>query len=339
MKSELNLAPDWFQKLCGAMEAEENILKNKQEMSEDNKAERVQFTQWLKRGPNTFFPTDNSVTQKELDSGVYNIRLSDAGLYLFKKKLDIDELIDLPMKEGEIVIDGIKTFWEREQKFKDYGYVYKRGILMYGDPGNGKSCLINKLCKHLVDILKGIVIYISSASELDHYYKFSNEILRIIEPGRKLIVVMEDIDGLCSYKDSETTLLNILDGVNQTNNVVYIGTTNYPEQLSARILNRPSRFDLRVEVKAPNSECREVYFKAKLKESDLSEINLQKWIVETEGMSMAHLGELIKSVVIIGANFEETITRLKAMKKLPSSHEFGKDTKPSVGFYGGKKAS
>jgi SpoVK/Ycf46/Vps4 family AAA+-type ATPase len=257
------------------------------------------------------------------------------GIYLFKKKLNLDELVDLPMEEGRKVIEGISKFWERKDKFLEYGYTYKRGVLMYGAPGNGKSCLINRLCKQLVEGPdKGIVIYLTSADELELYYRFSTEILRIIEPERRLIVVLEDVDGMVAYKNNETTLLNILDGVNQLDNVVYIATTNYPEQLSGRILNRPSRFDLRVEVKAPNALCREIYFKNKLKPSDLEAINLKEWVDSTADMSMAHLGELIKSVIIIGNDFDETITTLRGMKHLPHSSSFDKETK-SVGFYMG----
>jgi AAA+ superfamily predicted ATPase len=298
--------------------------------------EKVNYSQWLKRGPNIFIPTDNSITQQALDPGVYNIRTQEGvGAYLFKKNLTLDELVDLPMEEGVKVIEGIDKFWKRKEKFAEYGYTYKRGVLLYGAPGNGKSCLINKLCKQLVEDLKGIVIYLSSGAELGLYYHFSSEILRIIEPDRKLIVVMEDIDGMIAYKDNETTLLNILDGVNQLDNVVYIATTNYPESLSARILNRPSRFDLRIEVKAPTPECRRIYLEAKLKEHDLKEIDLNQWVEQTEGMSMAHLGELIKSVIIIGNDFDETIETLKGMKVLPCSADFDKDTKKNVGFIAG----
>lgn len=318
--------PDVFVELVN------NINKNK--MAEQQ--EKVNYSQWLKRGANTFIPTDNSTTTETLDPGVYNIRISDqTGIYLFKKKLNLDELVDLPMEEGEKVIDGIDKFWKRKDKFVEYGYTYKRGVLLYGAPGNGKSCLINRLSKQLVEGEdRGIVIYLTSAEELELYYRFSSEILRIIEPERRLIVVIEDIEGMVAYKNNETTLLNILDGINQLDNVVYIATTNFPEQLSGRILNRPSRFDLRIEVKSPNALCREIYFKAKLTKKDLAQIELQKWVDETVGMSMAHLGELIKSVIIIGNGFEETIETLRGMKELPHSVDFDKDKKKNVGFIG-----
>lgn len=295
--------------------------------------EKVNYSQWLKRGANIFIPTDNSKTQTTLDPGVYNMRVAEGiGVYLFKKKLNLDEIVNLPMVAGKEVLAGVEKFWQRKEKFLEYGFTYKRGVLLYGKPGNGKSVLINILSKQLVEEMKGIVIYLPSAAELDLYYKFSSEILRIIEPDRRLIVVMEDIDGMVAYKDNETTLLNILDGVNQLDNVVYIATTNYPERMSDRILNRPSRFDLRVEVTSPNEECRRIYFQEKLKEHDLREIDLDEWVRETADMSMAHLGELIKSVIIIGNDFKQTIETLKGMKNLPCSADFDKDTKKGVGF-------
>jgi ATP-dependent 26S proteasome regulatory subunit len=320
-------------------------LPEKSEKQENNMSEerKVNFSQWLNRGGNVFIPTDNSATQKELDPAVYNLRMAEGiGYYMFKKDLNLDEIVDLPMEEATEVLEGIETFWKRKEKYAEYGFTFKRGVLLYGNPGNGKSVLINKLAKLLLEGFKGIVLYITSAAELDHYYKFSSEILRIIEPERKLFVVMEDIDGIVSYKENETTLLNILDGVNQLDNVVYLATTNYPEKLSARITNRPSRFDLRVEIKAPNEECRRIYFKAKLKPADLEQIDLEKWVRETDGLSMAHLGEVIKSAIIIGNDFDKTIQALKGMKELPCSADFDKDTKRNVGFISpgwGKAAS
>ena len=113
---------------------------------------RVVYTQWLKRGTNTFLPTDNAVTQGTIDSGVYNIRFSDQmGFYLVKKDLNLDELINLPNPEGQRVLEGIKTFWTRKDKFKVYGYSFKRGLLLYGVPGGGKTSIINLLCSELVD--------------------------------------------------------------------------------------------------------------------------------------------------------------------------------------------
>lgn len=295
---------------------------------------RVQYTQWLKRSNNTFLPTDNSKTQDRIDAGVYNINNSpDVGFYLVKKKLNLDELIELPSPEGKEVLNSIKHFWTREQKFKDYGYAFKRGILLYGIPGGGKTCIINLLCKELTENMDGVVFTISCGDDLYRYTTFMSEIYRIIEKDRPIITIIEDIDGLCQGRETETQLINVLDGIDQLENVVYIATTNYSEKLPERIMNRPNRFDRRIEVKSPNAECRRLYFNIKLKKEDKKLIDIEKWVSRTEGMTMAHLGEVIKSVVILGNNFDETIDILNGMKQIISSRNYDKGTNSTLGFH------
>lgn len=315
---------------------------SKEKPEEMSKEARVSYTQWLKRGTNMFLPTDNSITQPRIDAGVYNIRFAEnVGFYLFKKELNLDELIELPMPENKKVLSSIKTFWERKEKFKQYGYTYKRGILLYGIPGGGKTSLINLLCKHLIEEMDGVIFNINNDTDLDLYQTFMPEIYRTIEKDRPIITIIEDIDGICDSRSSETQLINVLDGINQIEDVVYIATTNYTERLSERVLNRPNRFDRRIEVKSPNEACRKMYFEHKLKPEDLKTIDLKKWIKDTKGMTMAHLGEVIKSVVILGNNFDETIKELKSMKIIPQSRSYNaeEDENVGIGFKTMKQAS
>lgn len=294
---------------------------------------RVVYTQWLKRGTNTFLPTDNAITTQSVESGVYNIRFNESmGYYMVKKDLSLDELIDLPNPEGHKVLEGIKTFWQRKEKFKEYGYSYKRGILLYGVPGGGKTSIINLLCRELVDNMNGVVFTISSEEDLAMYRNFMTEIYRMIEPDRPIITIIEDIDGLCQHKETETKLLNVLDGIEQLENVVYLATTNYTERLSERILNRPNRFDMRIEVKSPNDECRRIYLEHKLKSDDLQSVNLEEWVEKTRGMTMAHLGEVIKSVLILGNTFEDTIKNLHDLKTIPNSRNYDAEFSSKIGF-------
>lgn len=296
----------------------------------DNK---VQYSQWLKRGTNIFVPTDNSITVEKIESGVYDIKYTqDMGYYLMKKDLNLDELIDLPSVEGKDAINGIETFWQRRDKFVEYGYAYKRGVLLYGVPGGGKSSIINLLCKKLIDDKQGVIFTLNSHDDLIRYSSFMPEIYRMIEPDRPIICIIEDIDGLCQNKETESQLLNVLDGIEQLQNIVYLATTNYTERLSERITNRPNRFDIRIEVKSPNTECRRIYFKAKLKEEDLKTIDVEQWVRETEGLTMAHLGEVIKSVIILGNTFVDTMERLEGMKQTPVSRNYNKDFKEKIGF-------
>jgi SpoVK/Ycf46/Vps4 family AAA+-type ATPase len=179
--------------------------------------------------------------------------------------------------------------------------------------------------------LNGVVLNIKSCDDLSIFASAIPQTFRIIERDTPLIVVIEDIEGLCNENNrSETTLLNILDGNLQIDNCIYIGCTNFPEKLKERILNRPSRFDKRYYIGLPNREVRKFYLKSKIKQNDLESINLDELVDKTEGLSLAHLGELIKSVFIFKKNIEETLQELFDMREFITSTKF--ENKSRIGF-------
>ena len=295
------------------------------------------FTQWIKRGKSTYIPADNSKTVAKLEAGIYKIKASQQGPYLFKKKLKLDELLILSSKAETDVLEGIVNFWDKKEKFKEYGFNYKRGILLYGPPGTGKTCLINIICDKMIKEHDGVIFTVSSANDLDLYASFVPEIFRTIEPTRPIITIIEDIDGLCSHKDVESLLINVLDGIEQMDNVVYLATTNYTEKLPPRLLNRPNRFDRRIQIGYPSPEVREAYLLKKLKPKDIETIEksdtpIKKWIESTKDFTLAHLCELIKSVIILGNEFDETIKLLKNLKEIPMSSSYNKTSEDNIGF-------
>jgi SpoVK/Ycf46/Vps4 family AAA+-type ATPase len=165
----------------------------------------------------------------------------------------------------------------------------------------------------------GIVINVKDEDDVESFTRFIPT-FRKIEPNRPLVVILEDIDSIAGESRSQTSrLLNILDGVKQIENVVYIATTNYPEKLEERISNRPSRFDRRYRVELPNKEIREAYIRHKLKSNDLKKIDIDEWLLRTEGMSLSHLKEVIVSTIVMGRSFEETMENLEGMKRRPTT--------------------
>jgi len=191
------------------------------------------------------------------------------------------------------------------------------GILMYGEPGCGKSGIIQLISKQLIEN-DGIIINIKDQDDVDHFMDFIAT-FRKIEPNRPLIVLLEDIDSIAGENSHSTSrLLNILDGVKQIEDVVYIATTNYPEKLQDRITNRPSRFDRRYKVELPNDEIREAYIRHKLTDEDIKNVDINEWVKRTEGMSLSHLKEVVISTIVMGREFEEVMDNLEGLKKAPS---------------------
>jgi len=307
------------------------LLHNKPKKEEDmsRSDEKVLFTKWMKRGSSTFIPTDNSKIVPQVDAGVYELRYADGiGFYMFKKEIKLDDLIQFPKSVQADVIEGIKHFHTRKDKFKEYGYTFKRGILLHGKPGCGKTSIMNIINDYIVKNLDGIVITLKDKSDLSLYKTYIPEVYRVIEPDRLIVVTFEDLENFC-YGEYETLLLNILDGIDQLENVIYLASTNYIERLKERIINRPSRFDRRVYMPMPNASQRSFYFRKKLKKHDLQIHDIKQWVKDTKNMSIAHLAELIKSVVILGNTYEDSI---KTLRELTKYNELSSDKYEASGY-------
>jgi SpoVK/Ycf46/Vps4 family AAA+-type ATPase len=241
------------------------------------------------------------------------------GMHVQQIKTISEELFILPSPEIQSIIDDIKKFWEGRDTFKKYKYVHKRGILLYGDPGCGKSGIIQLCIRYVVEEMKGIVINIKDPYHVETFDEFIHS-LRRIEPSRPIVVVMEDLDALTGEDKYVTSkLLNILDGIKQIEGVVYLASTNYPDKLEERVSNRPSRFDRRYRIEPPDSTIREAYIRFKLSKDDLKNINIQEWVKASEGFSIAHLKELIISTLVLGNSYSESLSHLKEMKTKPKN--------------------
>jgi len=285
-------------------------------------------SEWSVLKNDEFAPSYVSISK--VPSGLFEIKWNSSiqALVLSKQKMNIDELYELPSPEIESILSDIRIFWKKRDAYKSYNFVHKRGILLYGDPGCGKSGIIQLCVKSLIEEENGIVINIKESEDFKYFIDFVPTI-RTIEPDRPLIVILEDIDSLAGEDQYSTTkLLNVLDGVKQIENVVYIATTNYPEKLQERITNRPSRFDRRYEVQMPSEEIRRSYIKNKLTEDDMKRVDIEEWVKVTDGMSLSHLKELIISVVVMGKDFKDSIGNLTDMKESPKI----KKTTKRMGF-------
>jgi AAA+ superfamily predicted ATPase len=270
----------------------------------------MDYSQW-QVGPNGKYRAA-ARTVANLPSGVYKIEQDDNGLYLQLQAVISDNIVELPETANVHVLNGMKIFWKRKDRYEKFGFVYKRGVLLWGPPGSGKSVTINLLMKELIS-LDGIVLLCGHPDYLAHMLQR----IRQMEPDRPIIVVMEDIDEIIE-KHGEHSILSMLDGENQIANVVYVATTNYPQKLGPRIINRPSRFDERIKVDMPSAVARRAYLK--FAAPDLTEDELDKWVKDTENFSVAHLRELVAACYCLDQEYKVTLKRLKSMfDKKPKS--------------------
>lgn len=255
-------------------------------------------------------------THDVLPAGLY--RAGDCpqrGVILQRQNVETDSLIELPDDASASIIAEFQRFWEIGEAFRQRGFLHKRGYLLWGPPGSGKTSCVHVLVKRLVADLNGVVLFI------DHprLAAAALQMIRTIEPKRPLIAIMEDLDAL-TQKFGEHEFLALLDGEAQVDNVVFLGSTNYPERLDGRFVDRPSRFDTVRFIGMPSAEARAAYLKAK--EPSLTAEELREWVRLSDGFSVAHLKELIIAVRCFGQPLEEAIARLEQMhERRPTSED------------------
>ena len=271
------------------------------------------LTQYAKMGK-IFIPTTD--TQKTLPTGCYKIvPLQNGALGFESQKLYTDAILRLPDSKSEEVINEIEKFWTLKDKYKKYGLSFKRGFMLHGPPGSGKTCTVTMIVDQMVK-LGGVVIFGDNPGWVGNLLAGMRE----VEPKRPLVVVLEDIDSIIA-RFGEAQLLSLLDGEMQVDNVVFIATTNYPETLDQRIINRPSRFDMVVRIDVPNPAARKMYLESRLegKHTVTDTDGEHDLVALSEGFSIAHLRELIVASQVFGHKVADTVERLKKMKFVPKS--------------------
>jgi SpoVK/Ycf46/Vps4 family AAA+-type ATPase len=300
----------------------EGVVGTNEEEVSDNMA-FGDHRMWSVSG-DSYFPCEK--TEQELPSGQYlPVYNENRGIYFVKKAVTLDNLMVLPDSKTTYVLDSIDDFWKREDKFREFGFLWKRGILLYGPPGSGKTSCLQQMSQKIIDN-GGIAVYCTSPQITAEALR----LLRRIEPNRPVVVLLEDIDAIIS-RHGEPDLLALLDGELQIDNVVYIATTNYPEDLDPRFVQRPSRFDEVILIDMPSADARMVYLGRK--NPTLTAEQLEYWTSLTEGFSLAALKEVVVAVECLGKNLEETVKRIKEiMARKPSSEDATNPLKKGVGF-------
>jgi len=261
-----------------------------------------------------------SSTYKILPSGAYEITVDDdSGKPIFiKKDLIHDDLIHLNGLPNQITQE-IRDFWKKKNDFIKLGFLHRRGILLWGSHGCGKTSLIHEI---IDDIIKdgGIVFYCNNPD----FFNKGISLFREVEPERNIICVFEDIDATIT-KYGEHKLLSILDGENLISGVCNLATTNYPELLDKRIVGRPRRFDRVYKIENLDKDARIAFLKKKLPAG----ANQKEWVEKTDGMSIASISEMIISVFCFGKKIEEV---LEIMKNLAKNKKSSDSSESGLGF-------
>ena len=225
------------------------------------------------------------------DGGYWN---KDEELYRAIKGASFDNLI-LPDALGREIQEDFARFFASRAMYETYGVPWKRGVLLIGPPGNGKTHTV----KALVNRLRQPCIYVKSFKGC--YGTDQSRMRKVFERARQTapsIVVLEDLDSLLDDQN-RAFFLNEVDGFAANTGVVILATTNHPKRLDAAILDRPSRFDRKYYFTLPAAAERRAYLEmwnhSLAPALRMTEAALPRVAGRTKGFSFAYLKELVLS--------------------------------------------
>jgi len=211
---------------------------------------------------------------------------------LWNQQCDWESLV-LDAQVVSSVKDDFTFFLQREDWFRRFRLPFRRGYLLYGPPGNGKTSVVRVMASHPA----------IRAFSLD----FSNEELRndalteLFEAASHwapALIILEDLERLYGNEDDGQNrtritlqhLLNCLDGVGSKDGIVVVATANHPDRLDRAILNRPGRFDRVVPFHPPSADLRRRYF-SKLADVPFDYDGIATAAKQSEGFSFAQIRE------------------------------------------------
>jgi hypothetical protein len=197
--------------------------------------------------------------------------------------LDWDDLIVAPSL-GSDLRRQVETFFTSRDAFVRLRVPHRRGILLTGPPGNGKTTAIR-----IVASRRPEPFYLFSLTEESERFQL-DEAFDQAAYDAPSILCFEDVDSLFEKPGTLSHFLNRMDGLHPLDGVLVLATTNHPEKLDAAILERPSRFDRVYLLGNPGPDERRRYLRRAWGAGYDEAV-----IAWTEGFSLAQLKEVIVS--------------------------------------------
>lgn len=219
------------------------------------------------------------------------------GLFEAIRGNSLDDLILGGTLKDDLRSD-LDRFFAGRDLYGRLGVPWKRGLLLTGPPGNGKTHAI----KGLIQALGKPCLYVKSFDS--ERWTHQTAIGRVFARARRLapcMLVFEDLDSLVT-DENRSFFLNELDGFAANAGIAVVATTNHPEKLDPALVERPSRFDRKYHFGLPARPDRLAYverWRAGLPDGLVLSDDACRLVADrTEGFSFAYLKELFLSSVL-----------------------------------------
>ncbi|HEX3973914.1 MAG TPA: ATP-binding protein [Stellaceae bacterium] len=211
----------------------------------------------------------------------------------------------VPHDQAKAELDFIAASVRDRETLKAEGLTMRRGLLLSGPPGDGKSsaieCFVNEIAG------EATIIIVEAVDHLRAIYHLA----QILAPA---IVILEDLDLITKNrqglypsigKDDVTgELLQVLSGGSAYADVITIATTNHPEAIDDALTKRAGRFDAHVRMGYPSASDRQrildLYLDRFSVEDELTRRRVQQALDRDLGklnLVPAHIEEFVKAGV------------------------------------------
>jgi SpoVK/Ycf46/Vps4 family AAA+-type ATPase len=281
-----------------------------------------------------YIEDENQLEPYKVHPGIYSIKKTSRGLKLETTSFVSDKILETFVNTQNIT-DKIDCFFNKLDLYPQMGIdIPKRGMLLYGPPGSGKSTAINVVAnKYVADGKTTVIIWHTDKYESHQIKDFIKSFE--YDGTEKLILIVEDIGGV-EMEDrrmpSDSSLLSLLDNQEKTFKipVFILATTNYVNNFQSNLVNRRGRFDDKIKVGCPNSSQRLELLKFFAKEpiSIKAEELIQS--KKTDDFTPADIREIIVRSKLHDKTIEVVIEELH--KEILEYHKGFEDKRMSMGI-------
>lgn len=205
------------------------------------------------------------------------------------------EQVILPEKTLRLLERNISEFIEHRGQLHQLGMSIKKGLLFYGPPGTGKTHTIHYLASQLPDHTT-LLITAEQVGLLDEYMQLA----RFLQPA---MVILEDVDLIARARTSMHSpceesllnkLLNEMDGLREDAALLFVLTTNRPQELEAALAARPGRVDQAIEFPLPDADGRRKLIRLYAGQLKVGDQVVATIVKKSQGASAAFIKELMR---------------------------------------------